>query len=98
MKKVDKEVLKEAARKLLFDMSEEEYETLLEEFDFIINQMELISHIKGVDYVEPMSLPYPVTTTEMREDIAEKPLTQEEALKNAGDKKDGMIILPKVVR
>ncbi len=51
-----------------------------------------------MDDVEPMSLPYPVTTTEMREDIAEKPLTQEEALKNAGDKKDGMIILPKVVR
>ena len=98
MKKVDKEVLKESARKLLFDMSEEEYDTLLKEFDFIINQMEIISRIEGVDNVEPMSLPYPVTTTEMREDIAEKPLTQEEALKNAGDKKDGMIILPKVVR
>ena len=63
MKKVDKEVLKESARKLLFDMSEEEYDTLLKEFDFIINQMEIISHIEGVDNVEPMSLPYPVTTT-----------------------------------
>ena len=98
MKKVDKEVLKESAHKLLFDMSEEEYDTLLKEFDFIINQMEIISHIEGVDDVEPMSLPYPVTTTEMREDVVEEPLTQEQALKNAGDKKDGMIILPKVVR
>ena len=98
MKKVDKEVLKESAHKLLFDMSEEEYDTLLKEFDFIINQMEIISHIEGVDDVEPMSLPYPVTTTEMREDVVEEPLTQEQALRNAGDKKDGMIILPKVVR
>ena len=98
MKKVDKEVLKESAHKLLFDMSEEEYDTLLKEFDFIINQMKIISHIKGVDDVEPMSLPYPVTTSEMREDVAEQPLTQEEALKNAADKKDGMIILPKVIR
>ena len=98
MKKVNKEVLKESAHKLLFDMSEEEYDTLLKEFDFIIKQMEIISHIKGVDDVEPMSLPYPVNTTEMREDVVETPLTQEEALRNAGDKKDGMIILPKVVR
>ena len=98
MKKVNKEVLKESAHKLLFDMSEEEYDTLLKEFDFIIKQMEIISHIKGVDDVEPMSLPYPVNTTEMRDDVVETPLTQEEALRNAGDKKDGMIILPKVVR
>ena len=60
--------------------------------------MKIISHIKGVDDVEPMSLPYPVTTSEMREDVAEQPLTQEEALKNAADKKDGMIILTKVIR
>ena len=98
MKKVNKEVLKESAHKLLFDMSEEEYDTLLKEYDFIIKQMEIISHIKGVDDVEPMSLPYPVNTTEMRDDVVETPLTQEEALRNAGDKKDGMIILPKVVR
>ena len=98
MKEINLDVLRDAAHRLLFDMSEEEYDTLLKEFDFIIKQMEIISHIEGVDDVEPMSLPYPVTTTEMREDIAEKPLTQEEALKNAGDKKDGMIILPKVVR
>ena len=98
MKKVNKEVLKESAHKLLFDMSEEEYDTLLKEFDFIIKQMEIISQIKGVDDIEPMSLPYSVSTTEMREDIVEQPLSQEEALKNAGDKKDGMIILPKVIR
>ena len=98
MKKVSKETLIIATRKLMMEMSDEEYDKLTSDFETITMQMDLIKDIEGVDDVEPMSLPYPVTTTEMREDIAEKPLTQEEALKNAGDKKDGMIILPKVVR
>lgn len=97
MKKVNKEVLKEAANKLMFDMSDEQYETLLKEFDVIIKQMELISEIAGVDEVEPMTFPFDVTNSFLREDVPEDPLKQEEALKNAKDVVDGQIRLPKVV-
>ena len=97
MKKVDINVLKEAANKLMFDMSDSEYETLLEEFDVIDKQMELISKIPNVDDVEPMTFPFDVYVTYLREDIATKPLDIDEALKNAKDVVDGKIRLPKVV-
>lgn len=98
MKPVDKNTLKEAAHKLLFEMNDDEYETLLKEFDVITKQMELISEIDGVDDVEPMTFPYPVFTDTLREDIVEETLDREETLKNTSEVVDGMIKLPKVVR
>ena len=98
MQRVDKQVLKEASHRLLFDMSDEEYETLLKEFDVITKQMDFISCIEGVDETEPMAFPYEIYTDELREDKAEETLTQEEALKNAHDVYEGMIRLPKVVK
>jgi len=97
MEKVTKDLLKTAANKLMFDMSDEQYETLLEEFDVIVKQMELVGKIKGVDEVEPMTFPYEIKTTFLREDKATKPLDRDEALKNAKDVVDGQIRLPKVV-
>ena len=98
MKKVDIDVLKEAASKLMFDMSDSEYETLLEEFEIITKQMDLISLIPGVDDAEPMTFPFDVCVTYLREDVPTKPLTRDEALKNAEDVVDGQIRLPKVVK
>lgn len=97
MKKVNKDVLKEAANKLMFDMSDEQYDTLLEEFDIITKQMVLISEIPGVDDVDPMTFPFDVATTFLREDVPAEPLPREEALKNAKDVVDGQVRLPKVV-
>ena len=97
MKKVNRSVLKEAANKLMFDMSEEQYDTLLEEFEIIIKQMELISDIPGVDDAEPMTFPFDVTSSFLREDVPEEPLNRDDALKNAKDVVDGQIRLPKVV-
>lgn len=97
MKKIDMELLKQSAHNLMFDMKESEYVTLLEEFSVITKQMELISEIPGVDDAEPMTFPFDVVTNYLREDVAGKPLSQEEALKNASDVVDGQIRLPKVV-
>lgn len=97
MKKVTLDVLKESAHKLLFDMSEEEYQTLLEEFGIIVEQMEIISTIEGIDSLEPMTFPFDCSTSYLREDVPSTPLTQEEALKNAHDVVEGQIRLPKVV-
>ena len=97
MKKIDKETLKEASQKLLFEMSEQEYDTLLIEFDVIISQMEIISQIEGIDDVEPMVFPYECFSTCLREDVVNETLSKEEVLKNAKEVKDGMITLPKVI-
>ena len=98
MKKVTREVIKESAEKLMFKLSEEEIENLVEEFDIIVKQMELIGDIPGVDDVEPMTFPFDVTNTFLREDVASMPAERDELLKNTSDVKDGQIKLPKVVK
>lgn len=97
MKTVDKLLLKGAANKLMFDMEDAQYDTLLEEFSVIIKQMDLISEIPGVDEAEPMTFPFEVSTSYLREDIPVEPLDRDEALKNASNVVDGQIRLPKVV-
>lgn len=97
MKKVTKEVLQEAANKLMFTLTDEELDTLLAEFDVISKQMELIGEIPGVDQVEPMTFPFECTVDYLREDVASTPIDRDEILKNAKDVVDGQIRLPKVV-
>ena len=98
MKKVSKEILKEASHKLLFDMSEEEYSALEREFDVVLKQLDFIYQVDGLDDAEPMVFPYELDENSLREDIAIETLSQEDVLKNAKDEAKGMIKLPKVVR
>ncbi len=98
MKKVTKEVLIEASHKLLFDMTDEELERLLNDFNVILEQIDLLSQIDGLDGVEPMVFPYPIYSTYLREDVVKTPLSQDEALRNAKEKENGMIKIPKVVK
>ena len=97
MKEVTKEVLIDASNRLLFTMSDSEFNLLLEEFEIIKKQMDLMGHIEGVDDVEPMTFPYEVEVSYLREDSSKEVISKEEALKNAKNVKDGQIKLPKVV-
>ncbi len=97
MKPVNIKVLKEAANKLMFDMPESQYRTLLEEFKVVIKQMNLIAEIPGVDDAAPMTFPFDCTTSYLREDEPQEPMDRDVALKNAHDVVDGQIRLPKVV-
>ena len=98
MKEYNIDVLKDAANRLLIDMSESEYETLLSEFDIVTKQMKPLGENKELDKIEPMVFPFEVYTSELREDVAKQPLTREEALKNSQRKVGGQIKLPKVVQ
>lgn len=98
MKAYNIEVLKDAAHRLLLDMSDEEYDTLLNEFDIIIKQMNVIGSNESLDNYEPMTFPFECKTSYLREDIPCEPLTREEALRNANHKAGGQIKLPKVVQ
>lgn len=98
MKTITIDVLKDAANRLLFDLSEEEYKTLYGEFSILQKQMEKIGQIKGLENYEPMTFPFDCSTSYLREDIPSEPLKTEDALKNAGSVKDNQIKLPKVVQ
>lgn len=95
MKEIDIKLLKEIAHKLCFDMSEEEYLSLLDDFKIISQQIDLLSHIPGIDDVEPQYYPYPISINDLREDVVGEILSQEETLKNAPEIKDGMVKLPR---
>ena len=97
MKKVTRDVLKDASLRLMFTMTEEQYDVLLDEFSILIQQMELIGAIPGIDDVEPMTFPFDVTVSALREDVPTTPLSKEDVVKNAGSVLNGEIKLPKVV-
>ena len=97
MKEISLELLKQCANNLMFDMKEEEYQTLLNEFDVLSKQMELIGEIDNLDNQEPMTFPFPCETDFLREDVETEPLPVRKALKNAKQVAEGQIKLPKVV-
>ncbi len=98
MLKANKEVLKTVAEKLMFDLNESEYELLLNDFSLIDSFIDILNEIEELDNVEPMVLPFGLSTTYLREDVSEEPLDRDVALKNASKVKDGQIVLPKVVK
>lgn len=95
--KVSIEELKELANRLMFDMQESEYETLQEEFETILSQMEVIGEIEGTDEVSPMSFPFIYESIGLREDEPIEVLSKEEVLKNASDTCENQVRVKKVI-
>ena len=94
---ISKEKLNDYAEKLMFRMNDEEYDTLLEEFNIIERQMELIGKIDGINNVEPMVFPYELNNVKMREDKVVDSLSTDDALKNAKNVDKNQVEVPKVV-
>ena len=81
----------------MFDMNDEEYETLLNEFDVILKQMDLIGEINNISNVEPMTFPYELNDVELRDDSVSRNIEIEDALRNSGSVKGREVKVPKVV-
>ena len=94
---ITKNLLKDYANKLMFDMDEKEYETLEKEFEVILKQMDLIGEIKEIEGLEPMTFPFELDEVELRSDEKVRTISTEEALSNADSKKGDEIKVPKVV-
>ena len=94
---ITKEKLKNYANKLMFDMEDEEYETLLKEFDVISKYMDLFGEIENIENVEPMTFPFELDNLELRDDSDSRNIEIEDALSNTGSKKGREIRVPKVV-
>ena len=94
---MDKKELELLASKLMFTMNEEEYETLSNEFDVILKQMDLIGKIKDIDKVEPLIYPFKLDNVTMREDKVIDELELDDILVNSGCNLYNQVKLPKVV-
>lgn len=98
MKKISRDLLKEAADKTMLKLEEEDYVSLLSDFEIILQQMDFISQISGIDDLEPMVFPFYVKLSQLREDIPSTPISISDALGNAPDTFNNQISLPRVVK
>ncbi len=94
---ISKESLKKYAARLMFDMSDDEYETLQQEFEIIIKQMERIEKIENIKEVEPLMFPFVTGKNKQREDEIGEYLTVDEVLANCKHQIDDQVKVPKVV-
>ncbi len=94
---IEKSKLKDYANKLMFDMNDEEYETLAGEFEVFLKQFELIGKIDDIDKVEPMTFPYLKEDVTLRDDSVSRVVDVDVAFSNCHGKKGDEIKVPRVV-
>ena len=94
---ISKQKLKDYANKLMFDMNDNEYETLQNEFEIILKQMNLIGEIEEIKGVEPMTFPFIIEDVVLRDDTISRCIETEEALSNCHGKKGNEVKVPRVV-
>ena len=96
---ITRDKLEEYAKKLMFEMNEDEYKTLEEEFDVILKQMELIGNIKDIETVVPMTFPFDLELDDsyLREDIANNEISFDDMVINVKEYENNIVKVPKVV-
>lgn len=97
MGKFTKEMVVDYADKLLIGLSEEEIGLVLDEFEVIDKQIDLINEIPNIENVEPMTHCLDNFVYELREDKKEESVDIEELLQNCDSYLDREVKVPKVV-
>ena len=98
MKEITDSLLKECAKNIMIELNDEEFNQLKEDFIMVSDELNKIGKIEGLDDAKPMTFPFDVTISYLREDEPVNKLTRDEALSNAKDVLGGQIRLPKVVK
>lgn len=93
----DQTYFKELAKRLMFELSDEEADDIVKEFKTLCQQLELLESIDTTG-VEPMVYPFESPTTYLRDDDEVHTISQEDALLNAGKVVQGHFSVPKVVK
>ena len=89
--------VKKLAEMLMFQLSDEEAQEIIEEFKIFDRQLALLDKI-DTEAVEEMIFPFDVKTSFLRDDEADHILSQDDVLKNVAKTKQGHVVVPKVVR
>ena len=97
MSKFTKEMVDDYADKLLIGLTPEENKMVLDEFDIIDHNIDLINEIPGISEVEPMTHCLDDFYCELREDIIEESVPIEDLLSNCDEFTGREVEVPKVV-
>lgn len=97
MAKFTSEMVNEYAEKLLIGLTEEENKQVLDEFEDIDKNIDLINKIPNISEVEPMTHTLDDFVYELREDVVEESVPIEELLQNCDVVRDNEVEVPKVV-
>lgn len=97
MAKFTKEMVTNYADKLLIGLTEEETNMVLEEFDIIDKNIDLINEIPNIEQVEPMTHCLDNFIYELREDEIEESVDIDDLLANCDDSSNDEVRVPKVV-
>jgi len=97
MAKFTKEMVLDYADKLLIGLTEEEMNMVLDEFEVIDNNINIINNIPNINEVEPMSFCLDDFEGVLRDDVIEESVPVCELLQNCNDTSGNEIKVPKVV-
>ena len=98
MGKFTKKMVDEYADKLLIGLTDEENKMVLEEFEIIDKNIDIINEIPDIEKVEPMTHTLDNFEYELREDEPEESIPIEDLLKNRDDStSDGEVVVPRMV-
>lgn len=95
--KFTSEMVKDYANKLLIGLTEEENKMVLDEFEIIDENIDLINKIPNIEKVEPMTHCLDDFTYELRQDNVEESTDIDDILQNCDNKTDREVVVPKVV-
>lgn len=96
---ITRDKLEDYAKKLMFEMNEDEYKTLEDEFEVILKQMELIGNIKDIEKVSPKTFPFDLELDDrcLREDVCNNEINFDDMKINVKEYESDMVKVPKVV-
>ena len=97
MAKFTKEMVIDYADKLLIGLTEEECKMVLDEFEIIDKNIDIINQIQNISNVEPMTHALDGFEYELREDEANESVPIDELLQNCDDYEGREVVVPKVV-
>lgn len=97
MEKFTKDMVVDYADKLIIGLTEEEVTLVLDEFEIIDRNIDLINKIPNIETVEPMTHCLDNFIYELREDVEEESIPIEELLQNCDDCSESEVRVPKVV-
>ena len=97
MAKFTEEMVINYADKLLIGLTEEEVKMVLNEFEDVDTQINLINNIPNIETAEPMTHCLDNFEYLLREDVVEESINIDELLQNCDKKQNRSVVVPKVV-
>lgn len=97
MSKITEEIVNICAEEILLELTPEENKLLIDEFEIIDKEFDIVNTIPNIDKAQPMTHCLDEFEVELRQDEVEDSVPIEDLLKNSDETTYREIELPKVV-